>query len=442
MFTSTDDREPDIFGTAIPGIDITHTAGRRADLNRERQQKVDEYTRLLGTIEERGDGTVKRAEKLKFESLQNLINKIDLELKDLGPEQQQQIVVSSPQGRTCRDIFGQDFSSSEWKRGEFAETVIKRLHDERLESRGLIEGVPSDGGFLVPEPKAAQVLDFLLLHSFVMSSAQVFPMTSNTLKVPALVIGDLSANYFGGITLAWTNEAATIAESKPKFAQREFTANKLAGYSPISNELLDDAVVGEKLIFDAFARALRSDLDQHFVTGTGSGQPLGILNGPSTIAVAKESGQSASTIVYDNLVKMVARLNAGSFERSEWVVHPTTIPQLLTLSLPVGTGGSQVPVMNPSSGRFTMLSRPVRISSKAKPLGTKGDIMLLDWSQYGVGLRKDLRLESSSHAKFSSDESVVRIIMRVDGQPLWPEVLVLEDGTNTVSPYIVLADRT
>ena len=69
------------------------------------------------------------------------------------------------------------------------------------------------------------------------------------------------------------------------------------------------------------------------------------------------------------------------------------------------------------------------------------DILLADFSHYAVGIRKEMRLESSVHVAFQTDEIAHRCIVRVDGQPLWDEALTLEDGSTTVSPFIVLGDR-
>jgi HK97 family phage major capsid protein len=67
--------------------------------------------------------------------------------------------------------------------------------------------------------------------------------------------------------------------------------------------------------------------------------------------------------------------------------------------------------------------------------------MLADFSQYVVGLRSDMRFDTSIHVAFETDEILSRIIERHDGQPLWDSSLTLEDGTTTVSPFVVLAER-
>lgn len=44
---------------------------------------------------------------------------------------------------------------------------------------------------------------------------------------------------------------------------------------------------------------------------------------------------------------------------------------------------------------------------------------LHDFYQYAIGLRGEMRLQSSIHVHFQSDEIAHRAIIRADGQPLW-----------------------
>lgn len=112
------------------------------------------------------------------------------------------------------------------------------------------------------------------------------------------------------------------------------------------------------------------------------------------------------------------------------------------MSLTVGTGGSQVQVLNESNGNLTLLTRPVLVTEHCSYLNTSGDIVLGDFSQYAIGMKPDLRFESSIHKGFQTDESAFRMISRNDGQPLWDEALTLRDGSHTVSPFVVLEDRS
>jgi HK97 family phage major capsid protein len=220
----------------------------------------------------------------------------------------------------------------------------------------------------------------------------------------------------------------------------ELNAKKLTGLIRFSSELSADTPGGMTQIENLCGKGLAWYRDRAFLKGTGAGQPLGILNAPCVVTVAKETGQKKETIVYENLIKMMSRMFAGSFSNSVWVAHQSTIPQLLSLSLAIGVGGSAIPVMSQINGQFTILTRPVLFTEKVESLGTKGDIGLFDFSQYVVGLRSEMRFDTSIHVAFAQDMILSRIIERHDGQPLWNEALTLEGGT-TVSPFVLLGDR-
>ncbi len=98
--------------------------------------------------------------------------------------------------------------------------------------------------------------------------------------------------------------------------------------------------------------------------------------------------------------------------------------------------------MTETDGQFKILTRPVIFTEKTETLGSAGDIMLCDFSQYVVGLRQGLRFDQSIHPGFTTDEIYARLIERHDGQPLWDKALTLEDGSTTVSPFVKLAARS
>lgn len=323
----------------------------------------------------------------------------------------------------------------------FFQAVFSGRHHPGLLLRGMTEGVPSDGGFLVPSQQAAQIHAVALESELVLPRAFVQPMQSNELKIPAMAIGSHASSLFGGFTASFVAEAGSISEADPKVRSMTLIPRKLVGMLRFSSELAADIPGGENQIIQICGRGLGWYRDKYFLSGSGAGQPLGILNAPCLVTVPKESGQAAATILYENLVKMMARMYAGSFKNSVWVCSQSCIPQLLSLTIPVGVGGSHIPVMSESGGQLSILSRPVVISEKVPALGAIGDIMLCDFSQYVVGLREEMRFDMSIHVHFDTDEMMARLITRFDGQPLWSEALTLADGTTTVSPFVALATR-
>jgi HK97 family phage major capsid protein len=359
---------------------------------------------------------------------------------DSGNEGGHPRIIAPGETRNFAAMFGGGLADDGWQnfRG-FVEAVASNRAHPQL--RAISEGTPSDGGFLVPPQFASTIFDVALEGEVVRPRASIFPMQSNTLTIPASVIGDHSANLYGGTTAAWGAEGGTLAESQPEFRAMTLAAKKLSIFTVTTSEWLEDSISPETYLQNIFAAALGWYLDLGFLRGSGAGCPLGVLNSPCLVTVAKETGQAADTIVYENLAKMLSRLAPASFSRSVWAAHPTTIPKLLTLCVVIGTSGQYVPVLQESSGQFTMLTRPVVFTEKLEKLGDRGDLVLADFGAYAIGMRSNLRLERSTGPHFQTDKLDWRAITRVDGQPLWDKPLTLADGVTTVSPFVTLAER-
>lgn len=354
-------------------------------------------------------------------------------------------------GRTYRELFGppqgnDGFSSF----GDWLKVLSSGLHHPGMvPAAGMVGSEGASGGYLVPEMFAAQMLDKAVEQTIIVSRADVRAMQFPTLKVAGLDDSSHSSHLFGGLTGSWISEAETIGPTDAKTRKIELVAKKLACLTKSSNELAEDAPGFERLLGDALVAGLSWYLDLACLVGTGAGQPLGILNDPALIQVAKETApaQASGTIVYENLAKMLARLHPACLGNSIWIANPTTIPQLLGLTVRVqnagGTdyvGGSHLPVLSQTGGQFAMLTRPVFFTEKLPALGSVGDILLVDPSQYILGLRRQVSIEKSQHVYFSSDEAAYRAILRADGQGKWSKPMTPKNG-DTLSWCVALATR-
>jgi HK97 family phage major capsid protein len=343
--------------------------------------------------------------------------------------------------------------------GEFAQTVWHNNLNPTSEQRDRMakilnyqEKVPSEGGFLVPEEVRAGILSLALEDSVVRSRATVVPMSSATLRFPAVDSTTNSGSVYGGIVGSWTEEGAELVETQGAFQAIKLNANKLTALAVVTNELVRDAAGGFNIYLEQlFPKALRHFEDLAFIKGNGVGQPLGILNAGNSalVTVAKESSQAADTIVWRNILKMYARMLPTSLANAVWLVTPEAFPQLATMTVEVknvagseNVGGSTVWSGNAADSPFsTLLGRPVIVTEKANLLGDAGDIAFVDLSMYLVGDRQQLSMDSSAHAKFTSDKTVFRIIERVDGRPWVTSAITPTNGGPTLSPYVQLADR-
>lgn len=330
-----------------------------------------------------------------------------------------------------------------WHNTNRTPDVVNRLTKVR---NAFSSTVPSEGGFLIPEVLRSELLRVSLETSVVRSRARVIPMESLRVPFPAIDSTSNVSSVYGGIIGYWTEEGAALTESSASFGRVVLDAKKLTAYTTVPNELLSDSIGSFQAFIDQiFPEALGFYEDIAFMTGNGVGMPLGALNAlnPAIISVAKESGQATATIVWENIVKMFARMLPTSLGRAVWIASIDTFPELATMALSVGTGGSAIWLNNGAQGPpMTILGRPVIFTEKAPAvLGTVGDISFVDFGFYLIGDRQVMSAMSSPHFKFGNDQTAYRIIERVDGRPWIQSAITPQNNGPTLSPFVQLATR-
>ena len=316
---------------------------------------------------------------------------------------------------------------------------------EALRNAAASSGEPASGGFLVPEAFRAELLQLSLESSVVRPRARIVPMDTARVIYPYLDDTSHASNVFGGIQGYWTPESGTMTDVAATFGRLALDAWKLTAFANVPNELIADSAVSfEAFVRSSFPQALAYFADVAFLSGNGAGQPLGINTdgNAARVSVAKEAGQAADTIVWENIVKMYARMLPQSLGSAVWVVSPDTFPELATMALSVGTGGGPIWLNNGVGGPpATILGRPVIISEKVENLGDKGDINFIDFSYYLVGDRQAMTVSSSEHFRFQNGETSFKFVERLDGRPWLQSALTPRNGGPTLSPFVTLDAR-
>jgi len=310
---------------------------------------------------------------------------------------------------------------------------------------GASEKVPSAGGFLVQSDFNNEILKISHDEGMIAQRCRSIPVTGNGLIINAIdETSRAEGSRWGGVRSFWKDEAATFEESKPKFHQITLKLSKLTCLYYATGEVLEDAAALTSIASQAFGEELAFKIDDSLINGLGTGRPLGILAAPCLITADKETGQAATTFIYDNVIAMWTRLFGRSRQNSAWFINQDVEPQLFKMSMAIGTGG--VPVYLPAGGATaspysTLFGRPVIPIEQCKSLGTAGDIILGDFSQMIKIAKGGIRSDSSIHVEFLTDQVVFRYITRVDAQPQWKSTLTPANGSNTVSPFVVLQSR-
>jgi HK97 family phage major capsid protein len=371
---------------------------------------------------------------------------------------------SATEQRATTVIMGADRSAEDPKRGfkdhrDYLTAVMVagrtngRVIDKRLKpliapsnmqaTQGSDEqGEYSDphGGFLVPHAVAPGILSIAPEDDPLSGLTTNVPMQAPTVSFNARVDKNHSTSVSGGFTVSRRAETVDGGTSRMQFEQVTLVANEEFGGAFATERIINDSP-------QSFVAIIRAGMSTEFVAnlmnerinGTGTGERQGILSTPCKISVAKETGQTAATIVKENIDKMEAR--CWRYNRAVWIANMNTRPQLKSLVQVVGTGGNAVPYFQGSGGQETLSGRPIFFSEFAKTVGTEGDLMLIVPSEYLEGTYESEQYAESIHVRFMAAERAFRFYRRNDGQWWWRSALTPKNGS-TLSPVVTLATRS
>lgn len=302
----------------------------------------------------------------------------------------------------------------------------------------------SEGGFAVPPDFRPQIIMDADEEPNIFALTDQIRTSTNNLTIPTSQ--DPAWDNSNGVRVYWTGEAQAVTQSKPILTQTNMVLNKLACLVPVTDELLSDSTAIASYVPQKAGMKMRYEIDRTLMRGTGGAQPLGILNAGSLVTVAKESSQSAAGIVIDNVTKMLGSLYAPSIRKAVWLIHPTVLPALMTMT--IGQQAAWGPINNIGYTNFAyppagmLLGCPVYLSQTCSVLGTVGDIVLADWSQYLTLLKQDTATQAISvDLWFDQDVTAFRYTFRIAGRPWRSEAITQASGSDKLGYFVTLAAR-
>jgi HK97 family phage major capsid protein len=348
-------------------------------------------------------------------------------------------------------------SMGEFCRAVRTAAVNPQAADQRLIQNASLstygsESVGSDGGFAVPPEWRAAIMKLVDAEDNLLARTDVQTLSGNTITFP--VDETTVWQSSGGIQTYWDGEAAAMTQSKPQLKDLTIKLHRLTALVPVTEELLEDVPAMGGYVTGKAGEKLAFKVNDAIVNGTGAGQPMGILNAPALVTVAKVVSQTATTFHADNAVAMMARMPAANFSRSVWLMNQDVMPQVLKLGFAIttatgtaaGAGALYLPpgqtagaLQNPTYG--TLLGRPIIVTEACAALGSVGDVILCDLSQYLAAIKGGLRSDTSIHLWFDQNTTAFRFVLRMNGQPWLSSPITRKNGTNTLSHFIALAAR-
>lgn len=343
-----------------------------------------------------------------------------------------------------KDAADQPFKSA----GEFFQAVKNAAMypgapDPRLaplKASGMSEGTPADGGYLVSNQVANGIVERMYATGELLRRVSIDRVGPNSNAMTYNAIDETSrvdGSRYGGLQGYWMAEAATKTASKPKFRQVELKLKKVAAVAYATDELLADAVALEGWLSRTVPNELRFKVEDAIYNGDGIGKPTGIMGHASLVTQLR---YAASAVSAADIWAMYARRWVGARDYV-WLVNQDVLPQLYALNntyqnLFIGPSGM------PNAPAGTLMGLPIVEVEYAATMGSTGDIMLAALSQYQAIEKGGIESASSIHVQFLTDETTFRFVYRFDGGPMWSSTLTPFKGSNTQSPFVVLAAAT
>lgn len=324
-----------------------------------------------------------------------------------------------------------------------------RLIQNALSTYGS-EGVAADGGFAVPPEWRASIMEAVAGEESMLSRTDQQVASGNSITFP---VDETTAwQTSGGILAYWDGEASTMTQSKPQLKDVTLKLNRLTALVPVTEELLEDAPAMGSYVARKAAEKIAFKVTDAIINGSGAGQPLGILSAPCKVQVAKIGSQVAATFHAKNAAMMMGRMPASSFARSAWLINQDVVQQILQLGFAVtdgttsnvGAGALYLPPNGIANGSpyGSLLGRPIVVTEACAALGTAGDVILADLSQYLTVVKTGgVRSDTSMHLYFDQAVTAFRFIFRMAGQPWLSAPITRKNGSSTLSHFITLEGR-
>lgn len=251
---------------------------------------------------------------------------------------------------------------------------------------------------ITPDAYGPLVLDVVQQKSVALQVTTVLSTNSTNMLIP-VETGDASA--------AWTAEGAEITTSDVPMDELKATPKKLAGLTIVSNELANDSSpAAAQIVGNSLARNIAAKLDAAFFGTTTTNGPagLGSLTGVSAVAV---------TTAFANLDPFAEAMSDVEQEGTRITAFVANPADALVLAQLKDRTDSNKPLlgMDPTRpGARQIFGVPLYVS----PHLAANTVYGIAAERTFTVLRQGVTVDMSRDAKFTSDQTAIRAVLRAD----------------------------
>lgn len=229
----------------------------------------------------------------------------------------------------------------------------------------------------------------------------------NNLSVPVGTPGDAAS---------WHTEGAAVERKDVTTTAVTFTGRELIKVLSMSAAVKRmDISAFERYITDELKSCIADAIGAAIVSGTGSGQPTGILSG---VTWNNKNRIQTTKLTADNLLAAIALLPAGYAVGAKFAMSTAT---LFGQVYPLKDGVERFFFTDPERGGVRRLFGFETVLDDNIPAGT---ILFGNFRYYGVNIPQGVAVEVSRESGFTSGLIDYRALCIVDGKPIVPGAFV------------------
>ncbi len=325
----------------------------------------------------------------------------------------------------------------------------------------------ASGGYLLDYEISKSVWDKARSEEGPLSECLIFPTTKHSFKVPAFEeTSRVNGSRWGGIQAYWQGQedsnklsnagtTTSVGATKPSLNMVDFQMQRLIVYTePMSNDLLDDSGLVEAMLQYAAHHEMRYAITDKIINGTGTWCPLGMINAPCSVL---QTRNTSSHIKIQDIDGMWSHMWPFCRRNAIFLTNDDGLADVDLAATSFNWPASYyMPEGGPLGNKWPLLKgRPLIVCEQIPALGTKGDLILADMTQYGLAVhqtvgavpsievsygRPEIGVEGtmSEHLKFDTDSSVFKFKIRLDGKPMWRSSLTIANSSQSASAFVVL----
>jgi HK97 family phage major capsid protein len=284
------------------------------------------------------------------------------------------------------------------------------------ERRAMGESVGTTGGYMLPSPVSANIIDLVRNRSVLINAGAItIPMSNASLRV-VQVTQDPVANVRA--------EGSAITETDGAFAALNLTAWSIAAMVRVNNELLDDAPAFAAELDTQISAFMALKLDSLGMYGTGASQPLGLRNVVGLQEVSM-GDNGADQTDYDEVIDLLLAIDEANGTPAVMVQSPRSKSKLAKMkdSLSTYINASRIPDAVNALRMFT--SNQISITETQGSSNAASTTFIGGFDQVAIAIRQDITIEASRVAdtSFKQNQTLVRAIMRADIGVVRPSLL-------------------